>query len=129
MQAFQAWIQREMETRLDRLPDLGYEDERVEHVKVAVTTLAFKNAEIINLLRARGAAIKGENWAEQRKIEEQINVLKNNELDTLVSPCSVFMTFESEEGVNRALGYHEAVEADENLADLKKWLGDHEIEI
>ena len=64
VEGFQAWIQHEMESRLDRLPDLGYEEQPVEHVKVAVTTLAFKNAEIINLLRARGAAIKGENWAE-----------------------------------------------------------------
>ena len=51
VQSFQAWIQWEMEQRLDRMPDLGYEDEPVEQVKIAVTTLAFKNADIINLLR------------------------------------------------------------------------------
>jgi len=44
------------------MPDLGYEDEPVEHVKIAVTTFAFKNAETINLLRERGNIIKEERW-------------------------------------------------------------------
>ena len=39
------------------------------------------------------------------------------------------MTFENEEGVNRALNYDEAVKNDEGLAHLKHWLDDHEIEI
>ena len=49
-----------MEERLDKLPDLGYEDEPVEHVKIAVTAFAFKNAEIIHLLKERGEVIKNE---------------------------------------------------------------------
>jgi len=39
------------------------------------------------------------------------------------------MTFENEEGINRALKYHETVEADVDLHELKHWIGDHEIEI
>lgn len=39
------------------------------------------------------------------------------------------MTFADEEGVNRALKYHESVENDEELHELKTWLGCHEIEI
>lgn len=35
------------------LPDLGYEDEP-QDIKIAVTTFAFKNHEIINLLKQRG---------------------------------------------------------------------------
>lgn len=31
----------------------------------------------------------------------------------MINPCSVFMTFENEEGVNRALSYDDAIEADE----------------
>jgi len=49
-----------MENRLERLPNLGYDDE--PSVQIACTTLAFNNAEIINLLRQRGMAIKQENW-------------------------------------------------------------------
>lgn len=50
VEAFRDWIQNEIEQRLDKLPDLGFEDEPVEHVKVALTTFAFKNADIIELL-------------------------------------------------------------------------------
>jgi len=60
---FQGWIQHEMERRLEKLPNLGFDgDDEESSVKVAVTTLAFDNAAIINLLRDRGAAIKAENW-------------------------------------------------------------------
>lgn len=38
------------------------------------------------------------------------------------------MTFETEEGVNRALNYDDAIEGDiDTLGHLKKWLGDHKI--
>ena len=47
-----------MECRLDELPDLGFEDEPVEEIKIAMTTFAFKNADIINLLAERGEIIK-----------------------------------------------------------------------
>ena len=62
VEAFRDWITYEMEQRLDELPDLGFEDEPVEHVKVALTTFAFKNADIINLLKKRGDAVKNEEW-------------------------------------------------------------------
>ena len=39
------------------------------------------------------------------------------------------MTFETEEGVNRALSYAEAIEESEDLKDLKYWIGTHELEI
>ena len=40
-----------MEDRISQLPDLGYEDEPQERVKIAVVNLAFDNADIIDLLR------------------------------------------------------------------------------
>ena len=73
--------------------------------------MAFQNPEIIKLLGERGNAIKGEKWAKQREIEGKINKLKNGDggktLEKLTTPVSVFMTFESEEGVNRALKFDE----------------------
>jgi len=38
-----------MEERLAKLPSLGFDD--TDSVEIAVTTLAFKNADIIDLLR------------------------------------------------------------------------------
>jgi len=121
-----------METRLNRLPDLGYEEsvtDGTETIKVAVTTLAFKNAEMIHLLRERGAAIKTEKWALQAEIEEKINNMKNEKFQELTTPCSIFMTFENEEGYQRACKYEETVEENADLADIKFWCGTHEIDV
>ena len=107
-----------MEDRVSQLPDLGYEDEPEEQVKIAVSTLAFDNADIIDLLRQRGKAIMAEKWDKQAEIETKINELKGAEFDRLVTPCSVFMTFETEEGVNRALNMDKTIEAQEELQHL-----------
>lgn len=64
-----------MQERLEKLPSLGFDEE--DSVKVAVTTLAFANHEIIALLRQRGEAIKTENWDRQAELEREINELKN----------------------------------------------------
>ena len=129
VEAFRDWIQHEMEQRLDKMPEMGYESEPVEFIKVAMTTFAFKNQEVINLLKARGQIIIQEKWDEMPALDAQINQLKNDHLEEMTTPCSVFMTFADEEGVNRALKYHESVENDEELHELKTWLGCHEIEI
>ena len=118
-----------MERRLSLLPDLGYEEEPVQDIRIAVTTFAFKNHEIINLLKKRGEIIKAEDWDEMAVMDDKINKLKNDQLEELTTPCSAFMTFENEEGVNRALKYKETVENDDNFAELRTWLGDHKIEI
>jgi hypothetical protein len=56
--------------------------------------------------------------------------LKNESLVELTTPVSIFMTFENEEGITRALKYHEAVESDPvNLGFCRTWLGDETIEI
>ena len=55
---FKEWMTDEMEYVLTQLPDLGYEDEPVEQVKIGVTTFAFNNEEVIHLLRERGQIIK-----------------------------------------------------------------------
>ena len=63
------------------------------------------------------------------KIDTKINELKDKHLIELMTPCSVFMTFENEEGVNRALEYGKAIEKDDSLDHLKIWLGCYELEI
>ena len=63
VQGFQEWFRHEIETRLKRLLNLGYENDS-DKVKVAVVTLAFKNSDIIELLCQRGTAIINANWEE-----------------------------------------------------------------
>jgi len=87
-----------MEDKLSAMPSLGFEtgDARI---KVANTTFAFDNAELINLLKQRGLAINADNFDLMRQIDKEINGLKQEKLASIVRPVSAFMTFESEEGI------------------------------
>lgn len=118
-----------MERRLKQLPDLGYEEEYQDEIKVAVTTFAYKNGSMIEVLRERGDCIKSNDWKGIDKADKKINKLKQIELEQLTTPCSVFMSFETEEGINRALQFDDLVDADPSLEGLNVWLDKHRIEI
>lgn len=70
-----------------------------------MTTFAFDNAELIILLRQRGVFIKTEKWDKMREVEKKIDDLKNKNLEKFTRPVSVFMSFECEEGLQRALKF------------------------
>ena len=100
------------------MPGLGFDGEEgdEERVRIAIITFAFDNAKVINWLRQRGTHIKNEAWAKLEKVNETINhEIKTSPdlLDKLQRPCSVFATFETEEGYNRALNYNEVLELEE----------------
>lgn len=42
--AFRDYLQQELEDRLTRLPDLGYEEPKPERIRIAMITFAFDNA-------------------------------------------------------------------------------------
>jgi len=98
------------------MPDLGMDNDKPDggskEMKVAVVTCAFDNSKIINWLRERGDCIKDENWDKLDRINDTIrrNLKKDSQLlDKLQRPCSLFVTFESEEAYNRALLYNENI--------------------
>ena len=94
-----------------------------------MTTLAFKNDHLIDLLKKRGEAIKNENWDKQLNLDREINELKNQNFDELISPCSVYVTFETEEGIRRALEYNKSIKSELTSSNVKTWFGDHDIEV
>ena len=113
-----------MEERLSNLPDLGFEEEPPERIVVALMTFAFDNAELINLLKRRGEAIKWENFNRMRAINEHIDKLKSRHLEQYNRPVSAFLTFENEEGLNRCLNYNETVMDDNSYAEYRTLLGE-----
>lgn len=84
-----------------------------DKVKVAQITMAYNNSQIIKRLQQRGLLIKKEQWAKlEQKNQEILNEIKaeplpgkTSLLDKLQTPVSVFATFESEEGYQRACAY------------------------
>jgi hypothetical protein len=89
---------------------LGYEDDPPEKINIALVTFAFDNADLINLLKERGADIKYEKFDLMRKLNKNIDDLKSQNLEKYTRPVSAFLTFENEEGLNRCLNYSETVE-------------------
>ena len=65
-----------MEERINQTPTLGFDEDDDAPIKVAVTTLAFKNAQIIELLTERGNYIKSEQWDKMREVTSKINEIK-----------------------------------------------------
>ena len=65
-----------MMKKLEQTPVLYFDEE--PSVNVAVTTLAFKNSKVINLLRERGEYIMSEKWKKVDQISDKINKLKND---------------------------------------------------
>lgn len=107
------------------MPDLGYEDPAPETIKISMISFAFDNAAVINLLRQRGVFIKYENYDKMREVNDKIDDLKSNsdKLKALNRPVTAFLTFENEEGINRAKGYTDAIENDPAFASFKTLWG------
>jgi hypothetical protein len=66
-------------------------------------SFAFDNAELINLLKERGMAIKFEKWDKVRDINKKIDDIKTTSLDKYNRPVTAFITLENEEGLNRCV--------------------------
>ena len=65
-----------------------------------------------------------------RKVDQEINKVKNTNLEDFTTPCSIFMSFECEEGVNRALQFNKTVKANPaEFADLNVWLDQFQVDI
>ena len=104
------------------MPALGLDGPEGDEapVCIAVTTFAFDNSKVISMLRQRGLHIKNENWKKFHEVENNIRLaLKWDDdfLNKMQTPCSVFATFQTEEGYQRALNYNETVLMD----DFKKY--------
>jgi len=63
-----------------------------------------------------------ENYDAMRKVDQRINEVKQNYI-ALNRPVTAFLTFENEEGINRAKEYNETVQKDRQFEDIKTMLG------
>jgi len=71
-------------------------------IKIADISFAFNNDDIIDLLEARGNAIVSKNFAEKEKVEAEIEHLRTTKGDELSRPVTAYITFETQEGYERA---------------------------
>ena len=92
-------------------------------IRISHIYFAFNNPELIALLRKRGYAIANANHEKEQDMERQIDRLKSLNLDGFVVPVSAFITFENQEGFERAQQFTGRrrcfkVEAERELMDM-----------
>lgn len=71
---------------------------KITEVKIADIVFAFNNAELIQLLKARGNHIMYQRFDAMRAVEKKISELKDEKFRDLVKPVDAFITFEEEDG-------------------------------
>jgi hypothetical protein len=70
---FKNWLTKKIEQNIMALPDQHYEEVRPDRINVVNITFAYRNEQIIRLLRHRGDAIKSGDWKTVDSIEKSIN--------------------------------------------------------
>ena len=70
--------------------------------KIANITFAFANAKLIDLLRQRGALVAAGQFGKLPPVDIKINEMKTHDLQSLTKPVAAFITFETQDGFERA---------------------------
>jgi RNA recognition motif-containing protein len=72
-------------------------------IVVANISFSFNNHEMIRLLSKRGTAIIYQDFTEKDKVERDIEILKDKKFDEMTRPNIAYITFETQEGYERAI--------------------------
>ncbi|CAI2375497.1 unnamed protein product [Moneuplotes crassus] len=72
-------------------------------IKIANITYSFNNHEMIELLDQRGTAIANHDMKKKIEIEKEIYELGENNRDQISTPSLAYITFETQEGYERAI--------------------------
>ena len=74
-------------------------------IKISNITLGFNNPELLKLLISRGSLITSGKFTKLEEMNEKIEKYVKDHKEELTKPVAAFITFEREEGKNRALTY------------------------
>lgn len=95
----EAFLEHDFTRKLNRAPKVI---EDVE-IRVANITFGFDNKALMLLLVERGALIAKGKFAKVPKVNEKIEELSKEKRAELIRPTAAFITFERQEGKDRAL--------------------------
>jgi len=99
---FEEYLKKHFEDIVSQQPSVLFPNEEPSRVAIANITFAFKNANLIKLLRKRGAAVAAGQFRLLPAVDEKINELKEKNLQSLTKPVAAFITFETQDGFERA---------------------------
>jgi len=98
---FEAFIEHYFTRKLNRCPKVL---EDVE-IRIANITFAFDNPVLLGFLKDRGAVIAKGKFEKVPPINVKIEKLIKEKKNELIRPVSAFITFERQEGKDRAVKY------------------------
>jgi hypothetical protein len=102
---FEDYLKREFERIVGQQDSVLYPNltgDQKPEIKIANITFAFKNAKLIKLLRARGKCVADGQFRKLPEVDAKINELKDKEIQTITKPVTAFITFDSQDGYERA---------------------------
>ena len=102
IEAFKEYLKREFEGIVSNAKPVFSE---TTDIRIANIFFAFNNAELVSLLRKRGEFIVQANEGKEKEIDERISALKDAKRDDFVIPIAAFITFNSQEGYERAIRF------------------------
>jgi len=98
---FEAFLEHYFTRKLNRVPKVI---EDVE-IRIANITFGFANQQLLHLLKERGSLIAKGKFEKVPPINEKIERLSKEKKDEFTRPVAAFITFERQEGKDRAIKY------------------------
>lgn len=98
---FEAFLEHYFTRKLNRVPKVI---EDVE-IRIANVTFGFANQQLLRLLKERGTLIAKGKFEKVPPINEKIERLSKEKKDEFTRPVAAFITFERQEGKDRAMKY------------------------
>ena len=99
---FKKFIKEEFENRVSAEKAVFKE---TNDIRIANIFFAFDNPKLMKLLMERGKYIISEEQDKEDELDEKIDNLKNDERESFIVPVTAFITFETQEGYERALRF------------------------
>jgi hypothetical protein len=98
---FEAFLEDKLCEKLNKVPFVNTEC----NIAVANITFGFDNPKLVNELVSRGSTITAGKLEKLPEINEKIDKICKEEKTELIRPVAAFITFDNQEGKNRALKY------------------------
>lgn len=98
---FEAFLEHYFTRKLNRVPKI-IED---VDIRIANITFGFANQELLAILKERGTLVAKGKFEKVPPLNEKIEKISKEKKDEMVRPVAAFLTFERQEGKDRALKY------------------------
>lgn len=125
-EGFEQFLKKEFEELMSNQKSvLNPNDDTKVDIKIANITFAFNNASLLRLLKERGTCVAQGQFVKLPAVDAKINDLMDTqeELDNLTKPVSAFITFETQEGYERACEFEGKFDCNGKLTAENKWRG------